>query len=362
MMKQGRTLPELAAELERQNSGKRDFVADTRSIDMETPEPQEGEEGDRSRLHLHGINGGERFPVTPHAHGQIAARLAIPKPYYDRMRQDAPGLFDRNVNHWLRENPKKQMVRTLDGNARAYLSDRYRPIDNHQIMEACLPVLYEVPDLQPVSMEVTENRLYFKAVFPKMEGEAKVGDPVQAGIQISNSEIGAGTMSVSPLLYRLVCLNGMVRADFGQQRRHVGKHTGNGGEGAQIFYQDETRRQDDKALMMKLRDVVRGVATRETFQAMLQGIQDAAGQQITGEIQRTVELTAKRYALSDTEQDSALKALINGADLTRWGLANAITRISQDSESYDRASELERVGGDIIELDRKDWEVMAAAA
>ena len=33
------------------------------------------------------------------------------------------------------------MVRTLDGKARAFLSDRYHRIDNEQIAEAVLPVL-----------------------------------------------------------------------------------------------------------------------------------------------------------------------------------------------------------------------------
>ena len=33
-MKQGRTLSELAAELERQHSAKRDFITDTRSLEL----------------------------------------------------------------------------------------------------------------------------------------------------------------------------------------------------------------------------------------------------------------------------------------------------------------------------------------
>ena len=41
-------------------------------------------------------------------------------------------------------------------------------------------------------------------------------------------------------------------------------------------------------------------------------------------------------------------------------MANAITRTSQDLDDYDRATDLERLGGQIIELEQKDWAVIAA--
>lgn len=41
---------------------------------------------------------------------------------------------------------------------------------------------------------------------------------------------------------------------------------------------------------------------------------------------------------------------------------NAITRMSSDVESYDRATDLERVGAQVIELPRDDWKVLAEAA
>ena len=39
----------------------------------------------------------------------------------------------------------------------------------------------------------------------------KVGDAVQAGIAISNSEVGQGSLRVEALDYRLVRTNGMIR-------------------------------------------------------------------------------------------------------------------------------------------------------
>ena len=47
--------------------------------------------------------------------------------------------------------------------------------------------------------------------------------------------------------------------------------------------------------------------------------------------------------------------LIEGGDLTRYGLSNAVTRYSQDVEDYDRASWLEELGGEVIALPPNDW-------
>jgi len=66
--------------------------------------------------------------------------------------------------------------------------------------------------------------------------------------------------------------------------------------------------------------------------------------------------------LNQDEQDNVLTHLIRGADLSQYGLVNAITRTSQDVASYDRATELERLGGTVLELPVSDWSVLAKAA
>jgi hypothetical protein len=53
--------------------------------------------------------------------------------------------------------------------------------------------------------------------------------------------------------------------------------------------------------------------------------------------------------------------LIRGGDLTQYGLSNAVTQMSQDIEDYDRASDLERMGGQIIELPKSDWHTISIA-
>jgi hypothetical protein len=340
-MKQGKTLTELAAEIERQAKSKADYVADTRQMVLHS--------NGTSKLAVG--NQGE-FEVTEHTHRQIAEFADVPKAYYDRLRKDAPELLDRNVNHWFAEAPKRRMVRTLDGNARAFLSDRYRPLDNYELLEAVLPTLLETPGLSLASCEVTESRLYIKATTDRITGEVKVGDVVQAGIVISNSEIGAGAISVTPMSLRLICVNGAVHNDMGTRRNHVGR-IADAGEDAFRLYADETIQADDRAFWLKTRDTVKSTLTEATFNKILAQMREAASVTVAHPVE-AIEVLANRFRLPEVEKSSILTNLIQGADLSMWGVANAITATAQDVPSYDRATELETLGGSLLSM-TGDW-------
>lgn len=350
VMKTGKSIVELAAELERQQASKKDYLADTRRLKLELTN------GD---LVLQGVNGG--MAVRDTAHAQFANSLNIPKVYYDRMLTQAPDLLATNVNAWLERQPAKKLIRCLDNQVRAVLSDSYRPLDNVELAEAVLPQLV---DLQAniVSTEVTEKRFYLKAVTDKVQGEVKKGDVIQAGLMISNSEIGHGSLRVQALDYRLVCLNGMIRETAVRQA-----HLGRGARGmdaiedAREYFKPETRLADDRAFFLKVRDAVSGMFDPVKFNARISQYIEATEKPITGEVEAVVEVTAKRFGFNDSERSSILKHLIKGDMMSAWGLANAVTRAAQDVESYDRSQELEAVGGDIIELPQNAWREIATA-
>ena len=168
-MKKGRSLVDLATELERQNTAKRDLLVDTPALSLH---PGDGQ----VQLNINkGFRAGameiEMLDIGDIAHSQIGDRTKIPAKYYNRMREEAPELLATNVNHWFQNNPERRMVRTLDGRARAFLSDRYRRIDNQQIAEAVLPIIGEMAGAQIMSCELTESKMYLKVVNPRIETE-----------------------------------------------------------------------------------------------------------------------------------------------------------------------------------------------
>jgi hypothetical protein len=201
---------------------KKDFIASTEVLEMT----------DKAEITL---EGNAPLSVTDHAHTQIATRLDIPAKYYARMRSQAPELLAANVNQWFHQKPERRMVRTLDGSMRAFLSERYRRLDNYELAEAVLPVLKEMGEgLKIVSTELTEAKMYIKVINERLELEVKQGDVVQAGMVISNSEVGMGSLKVEPLIYRLVCTNGMIAQDHSQKRYHVGRNAEEG-EAYELF-------------------------------------------------------------------------------------------------------------------------------
>ena len=123
-MKQGiKTIQNLYGELERQRAARKDLIADTRSITVNSV-------NGLSMLTVATDSDKLSYRISEIAHRQIADRLGIPYKYYERMRQENPALLDSNINSWLNTTPEKRMLRTLDGKLRAFLSDRYRRLDN----------------------------------------------------------------------------------------------------------------------------------------------------------------------------------------------------------------------------------------
>ena len=357
-MKQGLNLPEMAAELQRQQATKRDFVADTRQMEFCVDEG--GTDSVALQMAIGETETRSRFPLRKTAHAQFAAATKVPKPYYDRMLSEAPDLLVRNLNHWLEREPAKKLVRTLDGHIRALLSNRYRPLDNFDLAESILPKLTEL-EARVESSAITEDRFYLKAVTPRVTGTVKSGDIVQAGIVVSNSEVGQGSLRLEEMDYRLVCLNGMIRG-VAVRKAHIGR--GNGDdliEGAREFYRDETRRLEDAAFWNKVTDSATAIFDTERFNRRLLQYQEAAEETIDCDPVRAIEEVQKRFELTDGERGSVLKHLVAGGDLSRWGVANAVTRASQDVEDYTRATDLEQIGGGVIELAREDWKKIASA-
>ena len=353
-MKSGRSLVSLAQELERQLATKRDLVVPSSLMQCET------DEGGSCRMMIEGKEGQERYGITNLARRQLADKLKIPFAYFERMRTDQPTLLDRHINTWLRSDDERRLLRTLDGNVRAVLSDRYRRLDNYDLAENVLPILQRLPEARFESVELTETKMYLKVVTPRVELEIAPGDVVQAGIVITNSEVGQGTLSVQPLIYRLVCRNGLIVPDRALHKTHIGRILQSEDETI-IVFKDETLAADDKAFFLKVRDVVEAAVSEATFRQVAAKMQKTLDIKISGDPVKAVEVLANRYMLNEAERAGVLRNLITQGDLSGYGLVNAVTHYSHDVEDYDRATEFEALGGKLIELPASEWKGVAEA-
>jgi len=334
-MKNGKTLQQLAMEIQRQQDAKRDFLVTAKEMNAYVHD---------NRMELGFNNGSELFtaPLTNNGHAQLGSMLGIPKPYYDAMMSH-PELLTTNVQHWLSRSNERKTVRTLDGQIRAMLSDKYRRLDNFDLAMNILPLLQDV-NATVESCELTDKRLYIKAITHNVQREVKVGDVCSAGIVVSNSETGHGSLSVKPLVYRLVCSNGAIADAYAMKKYHVGRVA----DESIVEFSNETMRADDKAFWLKVRDLVKFSLDEVTFDKIIESMRESTERKLDSPT-KAIELVTKKFTLTKDESENVLTHLIQGGELTSWGLGNAITRMAQDVESYDRSTELETVGFTVMQ-------------
>ena len=268
--------------------------------------------------------GVSEYGINSLARHQLADKLKIPFSYFERMRAEQPTLLDSNVNTWLRTDGDRRMIRTLDGVVRAVLSDRYRRLDNFDLAENVLPILQRLEGARFESVELTETKMYLKVVTPRVEVEIAPGDVVQAGIVITNSEVGCGTLSVQPLVFRLICRNGLIASDRSLRKTHVGRALQSEDESVNVF-RDDTLAADDRAFFLKVRDVVEAAVSEATLRQVAQKMRITRDIPLLGDPVKTVEVLANRYTLNETERTGVLRHLIVDGDLSAYGLVNAVT-------------------------------------
>ena len=346
MPKLGLNINELAKKITDQAEKKVDMVVDSRSMQLL---PVEQDDVTTNAPVLMSIDDSKQMEITSTAHRQLATRLQIPYAYYERVMNNNPVLLAENVNNWLGQTQNKRMIRTYqaDGSTvwdlmRADLSNKYLTFDNEDVAEAVLPVMFD-EQLEIISSNVTEKKLYIKAVTDKLTGEIEKGDVVRGGVIVSNSEVGYGSVNVQAFIERLVCMNGMI-AETSFRRRHIGAS-----HDITDLLSRDTLNKTSEALVGQVQDVVRNVLSNEGFNNVLGKLRETTETEIAKPID-AVEIIQKQFKFTEDEKDSVLNHLIKGGDTTKWGLTNAVTRASQDLEDYDRATEFEKFGWDVANL------------
>jgi hypothetical protein len=371
-MNAGRSLQDLAAELQRQAESRKDFIAAQGAVEAVVVDDS---------VRIAGLPQLDPVTITPYAHGQLAQHLGIPKAYYDRMATEEPALLAANVNAWFkRDAGNKRMLRTLDGRVRAVLSPKFRALDNFDLAQAVLPTLIE-KKIQIVSSELTETRMYIKGILPELSDDLPEGlafgtghnavatygrgpdrGKLVAAIVISNSDIGAGTLRVEPSVFTTWCTNLAIMMQAAMKKYHAGRRNDADGDSWEVFH-DDTRRADDAAFWLKVRDITMAAFDEVQFRNAIAQIRKTAETPIENDdLPTVVELAVEQLALPPATNTGILKALAAGGDLTQWGLSSAITRVAGDTPDYEMATLLERAGGQVLAMPEPAWAKLAGKA
>lgn len=339
----------LAKKLKQQKDTKEDYVVSSEDIQSEY---DVGEQKLKLSIPIPDTGIRRSFELTDYAHDQVSAKTGIPKSFYQRLKESYPELLVSNINELIRER-EKRLVRTLDGRARALLSDRYRIIDNYDVLFNAMDRFDFLNKERGMRIDImradlTEKKLYIKAISPTLKDEifpdkaTRVGEPVNGGIIISNSEVGAGAYKVMPFMNVLSCTNGMISEKV-FSRVHLGKARGVGA----IDWSDETLSLEDKALWSKIKDMIDQTFSVEVFRRWVDQINQVASNEIEKPIV-AINNVVKEYEISKDKVEMLLHQFSKEGH-TQWGLAQSVTRIAQEETNYDKRIEMEKAGAKILE-------------
>lgn len=354
-MKAGKTISELASHVSELRNRVRDYRLPQKFLRMNP---------DDLTLRTDTTQTPTELTINPSRlmHDQLAERLGIPTRYYQKMMTETPRLLSANVNEWLtRGNGDKRLLRTYAQhdaggvlNGRAFLGGTYRPLDNYDLMTALVPPMLAA-GVKIVSSEVTESKLYIQAIAQDIKSRVvspgthnRIDDVLNIGLIASNSEVGGGSLSIRALVFRQVCSNGLVISEDlpGFKQVHIGRVDS---DVAGNILSDQTRKLTDAAVWSKANDVIKAAISQATLDRITDRLNAIAGVKLENP-EKAVELVAERFDLVEDERAAVMRNLISGGDVSQWGLTNAVTALANDVASYDRAVELETIGGKVAGL------------
>lgn len=298
---------------------------------------------------------------TNWASTQISSYAEVPKQYADRIRSENPGLYADSINHGFRRKPKDlRLVRTTDEGVRGFLSNRFQQYDSIEFAKHNLPTIVKA-GFRPWSAKLTEKNMWLEMIYPEISFDIKPGDKVSPGFRVRNSDVGCGSFEITMFFWRSLCDNGQAMGQSLLRKVHLGRAV----SGAEDLYTIETRRKTEIAIMAQTKDVVMALTKPDYFKRQVEQMQQAAGQKIEGNVSKVVDVTIKHLGLNESLKDGIINMLAGGnegAGMTRWGLANSLTGLAKDQSDYEDRMNLERAGGNILELNATQWRTISEAA
>lgn len=367
-------------EVQRIQKARKDYTSDRSKLSVTVVEEDGmGEDGPTKvkglRLVGQGI-AGEPLAFRRRSLLQLAGSLDMPTRYIDRLvNAGHHDIVAHDLTALLSREPKRHLVRTLDGRLDAFLSDRYRSFSNEDLMLVAMQEINKA-GAEVWDLRLTDDDFRIQAVAPHISGQidtnrnrgsqnyadrwnGKEGDTLNAAVTITNSETGGSKLAAQFSILRRICMNFGVHAD-GVARVHLGRRIEGDGE---VIYQDDTKKADDNVVWMQIRDVIASAFNPKVFAEKLAKINETTKRDIEKPTV-AVEATIRAFNLPLERKEAILETLLGSGDKTQYGLAQAITEQVNPTKGKGlddgTRNQLEDVGGAILEMGEKEWKKLLA--
>jgi hypothetical protein len=168
----------------------------------------------------------EPKPLRNTAFSNLMTRLGAPAEF---LRDRLPAPLQIATANWLLgtvDGASPATLRLRGGEVAAVVSGRYAPLDPVELVETLHTALSKHGLLSEVRVRGVATGLVdnVRIILPSETRELKKGDVSNVGIDISTSCFGRSAVHIAPLIWRLVCSNGLrgVTKGEGLSFRHVG--------------------------------------------------------------------------------------------------------------------------------------------
>ena len=250
---------------------------------------------------------------------QMCQRLGIPVEYYKRLSTEMQAVVG---NYDLaRLNGKVYLLRGKGDWVRAFLSTDYVTYNNGHIVETVQHLIRHA-EVTVKNFVLEETNMFLKMV---SEDIKDLGSGLKAGIMIGNSEVGMGSVSVEPFIFRLPCTNDLIVSPEKTFRHaHIS------------FTPSEFSRR-----------VAEGIScgfsiANELLDEFVRAHQDAVADPID-----TIRHIAEQRKLSKRFADQVVSSYLTEPIESRFGVINAFTRAAQQLGPLQRI-EIERFAGTLL--------------
>lgn len=365
----------IAAETQRRSKVRKDYVAPRSKIGFTLT--------DTGAPALTIANGSTHtWPIKRTALHQVAGSINMPITFVDRLfAKGHSDLVVATVSELLnREDtteagkPRKHLVRELDGQVDAFLSDSYRAIPNDAILAVALQA-FEEAGAQVWDLRLTDTEFSVLAAAPHISGkvttdrkfsgmsrwEGKEGDVLNAALKLGNSETGHSRLKAQSAILRRVCQNFNIWADV-VAKTHLGRKLSEG----EINLSDETRALEDKALISAIKDAIKTTFDPITFKATLDRINQTTTRELGESPILVVDASIKVFGLDESRKDLILEKLLRSGDKSQYGLTQAITAQvnPENAKTLDDATRnaFEEAGGKVLAMGEREWKAFLANA
>jgi hypothetical protein len=259
----------------------------------------------------------------------FSALLGVPGGY---MKKCSPDLVAKNFNAWLKDevNQDRELrIRVKDDSVYGVGSSLYIPVNNEDFVKAIFEKM-PMTEFAGANWVVTPKTIRMNLLSEKIKEEIHVGDMVQGGFRLVNSENGFASLQYSLYFLRLVCTNGATApVSFGGE---AWKHLGNDKEKLFTEYVESLQGGIDRA-----GDFLKKLGVLSDYKVDPQEI--------------LKKLTETDRKLPKKSLESLVQALkddeLHTGEGTLWEVYNAITRVGRDAKKAETQELFEDVAGRI---------------